>query len=218
MSLTHTWEHETLARGYLEDLLGGKRAEASKKVTQAVESGLSIKDLYLQVFQWSLYEVGRLWEENKVSVAQEHVVTASTQLIMSQFYPQIFAAERCNQSLVALCVEGNLHEVGLRMVCDFFEMEGWDTLFLGASTIEDGLVEVIRAKNPDLIAISATMKSHLPSVENMVETFNKQDWRCKILVGGQPFNSDPDLWKKVGADGVASDARKAVCIGKGLVA
>ena len=35
-------------------------------------NGISVKDIYLHVFQSSLYEIGRLWQENKITVAQEH--------------------------------------------------------------------------------------------------------------------------------------------------
>lgn len=213
----HEWVHEQLARGYLDDLLQGNRAAASQRIMRAVDQGVSLQDLYLEVFQWTLHEVGRLWESNQASVAQEHVVTASTQLIMSQLYPRIFSTARNGRNLLGLCVEGDLHEVGLRMVCDFFEMEGWDTLFLGANTIEDGLIEMIRERRPDVVAISATIKAHVGSVKQIVARIRQEKLPCKILVGGRPFQFEQDLWKEVGADGVAGNALEAVEVGKRLV-
>ena len=214
----HCWEQEGLARAYLNDLLQGKRAQASKRVADAVADGLSIQDLYLQVFQWALYEIGRQWEENEASVAQEHLVTASTQLIMSQFYPQIFSTERRGRSLVAFCIDGDLHEVGMRMVCDFFELAGWDTTFLGASTIEDGLVEVLELKKPDLVGISVTIKSHLGQVESLIKKIRLAHPSCKILVGGNTFIGNPELWEKIGADATAVDAEMAIEVAHALVA
>ena len=103
-------------------------------VLDAVNSGVPVRDIYLQVFQPAQYEIGRLWQTNRISVAQEHYCTAATQLIMSQLYPLIFSSPRNGLRMVAACVQGDSHELGLRMVSDFFELEGWDTLFLGAST------------------------------------------------------------------------------------
>jgi len=57
---------------------------------------------------------------NEVSVAQEHYCTAATQLIMSQLYPHIFAGEKTERTLIATCVAGDLHEIGIRMVSDLF--------------------------------------------------------------------------------------------------
>ena len=103
----------------------------------AIQHGTSVHDIYLHVFQRSQYEVGRLWQTNQISVGQEHLCTAATQLIMSQLYPLIFGTERKNRRIVAACVGGDLHEIGIRMVADFFEMDGWDTFYLGADVPTD---------------------------------------------------------------------------------
>ena len=58
------------------------------------------------MFQLSLREVGRLWQMNQISVAQEHYCTAATQLIMSQLYPYIFSGERRNRTLIAAYAGG----------------------------------------------------------------------------------------------------------------
>jgi MerR family transcriptional regulator, light-induced transcriptional regulator len=122
-----------LARDYLGALLRGDRREAGRLVLDAVESGTSVKDIYLHVFQECQREVGRLWQMNRLSVAEEHYCTAATQLVMSQLYPRVFAGERNGRTLVATCVAGDLHEIGVRMVSDFFEMEGWDAYYVGAN-------------------------------------------------------------------------------------
>ncbi len=97
--------------------------------------------LYLQVFQPALHRVGRLWQLNRVGVAEEHYCTAATQLIMSQLYPYLFTGERHRRIMVATCASGELHEIGARMVSDFFELEGWDTIYLGASAPAGEVVE-----------------------------------------------------------------------------
>lgn len=35
------------------------------------------------------------------------------------------------------------HEIGMRMVADFFEMEGWDTYYLGANTPTRSILQTI---------------------------------------------------------------------------
>ena len=53
---------------------------------------------------------------------------------MAQLLSRGDTAERCGRCVVVTCVGGELHELGARMVGDFFDMAGWDTYFCGADT------------------------------------------------------------------------------------
>jgi methanogenic corrinoid protein MtbC1 len=201
-----------LARQYLEMLLEGERRAASGLILSAVKDGTPIKDIYLYVFQTAQREVGRLWQTNQISVAQEHYCTAATQLIMSQLYPHIFATERVGRRMVATCVGGELHEIGVRMVADFFEMEGWDTYYLGANTPTASILQALDDRSADMLAISATMTFHVGQVEQLIGQVRASSMGSdlQIMVGGYPFNLSPNLWRHVGADGFATDAQDAV--------
>lgn len=207
-----------IAARYLELLLAGERRAASSFILDAVEEGLSIRDAYLEVFQPVLWELGRLWETNEVSVAQEHFCTAATQLVMSQLYPRLFGGERTGRRMVAASVGDNLHEIGVRMVSDFFEMEGWDTLYLGASIPAAEIAAEARAQEADLVAVSATLDEHLPEVERVIAALKeaRDAGEVRILVGGAPFREDPGLWKRMGADASGSDALEAVAAARRL--
>ncbi|MGD9047491.1 MAG: cobalamin-dependent protein [Anaerolineae bacterium] len=208
-----------LARQYLGALLRGERRIASRLVLDAVEKGTSIKDVYLHVFQRSQYEIGRLWQMNQITVAQEHYCTAATQLIMSQLYPHLFGTDRIGRRLVATCVGDELHELGVRMVADFFEMEGWDTYYVGANAPAQGILEVIEEQEADLLGISATMTFHVRNVAALITRVRKAHTSrdVTILVGGYPFNVAPDLWQELGADGHGRDAEEAVGLANRLL-
>jgi len=107
-----------LAHQYFAALLRGERHVSSRLVLDAVAAGTPVKEIYLHVFQPAQYEIGRLWQTNRISVAQEHYCTAATQLVMSQLYPQVFATTKNGRTLVATCVAGDLHEIGVRMVAE----------------------------------------------------------------------------------------------------
>jgi methanogenic corrinoid protein MtbC1 len=207
-----------LARRYLELLLATSRREAVALILDAVEGGVSIRDVYLHVFQPVQRQIGHLWQLNRISVATEHFCTAVTQLVMSQLYPRLFAGARRELAMVATCVGDELHEIGVRMVADFFEMDGWDTYYLGANTPPGAVVEEVVAVGARLLAVSATMSFHLHRVSRLVELVRAGSGDdVKILVGGLPFNHTPGLWRRVGADGTAEDAEKAVAVASELV-
>jgi methanogenic corrinoid protein MtbC1 len=176
-----------------------------------VQDGTSVRDIYIQVFQRVQREVGQLWQTNQISVAQEHFCTAATQMIISQLYPYIFTSDRKERRVVVSCVGGELHEIGARMVADFFEMGGWDSYFLGANTPLSSILKTITEQRADILAISATMTFHVDKVAEIIRSLRANpDNTTLVLVGGYPFNLSPDLWHKIGADGYAPDADSAV--------
>ena len=188
-----------LARQYLQALLRAERHEAGRLVREAFQKGASITDLYLEVFQRCQREIGRLWQLNQVTVAQEHYCTAATQLTMAQFYPYLFSLPKNGRRLVATSVSGELHEVGLRIVTDLFEASGWNTFYFGANVPAQSLVQSLDQHRPNILAISATMAYHLPAVEELIALVRSSNCNpsVRIMVGGYPFNIDPELWQRV---------------------
>ncbi|HOT93305.1 MAG TPA: cobalamin-dependent protein [Anaerolineae bacterium] len=210
----------SLARAYLDALLRADRHAAGRLILDAVEQGTPIKDIYLNVFQPVQREIGRLWQTNQISVAQEHYSTAATQLVMSMLYPRIFDSPRKGHRLVAACVGGELHEIGARMVADFFEMEGWDTYFLGANTPTESVLRTVDERRADVLAVSATMTFHVSRVADLIAAFHRAglDRHTRVLVGGYPFNIAPGLWQQIGADGYAPDAQQAIETAERMIA
>jgi MerR family transcriptional regulator, light-induced transcriptional regulator len=200
------------ASSYLEFLLNSDRHSASKLILQSVEAGVPVKDIYQEVFQPVQREIGRLWQINKISVAQEHFCSAATQLVMSQLYPYIFSTRKNGKRFIAASVGNELHEIGLRMVADFFEMAGWDTYYFGANTPSESIIDTIKQINPHLIGLSTTITYNLKNLKELIKAIKAEKFnlKTKIIVGGYPFITSPDLWKKVGADGYAPDAENAL--------
>ncbi len=210
---------DRLARRYLDALLKSDRRSASNLILDAVKKGTSIRDIYRGVFERTQREVGRLWQMNEISVAQEHFCTAATQMIMSQLYPYIFSGTRKDRNIIVACVGGELHEIGARMVADMFELSGWDSTFLGANTPPEGIIAMTQERRSDVIAISATMTFNIPHVVDIIRALReKVTHPLRLLVGGYAFNISPELWKKIGADGYASDTDTAILTAERLLA
>jgi methanogenic corrinoid protein MtbC1 len=205
-----------IASEYLALLLRNDSQVAEELILKSLDDGVSIADIYLDVLQPCQLEIGRLWQLNRISVAQEHYSTALTQRIISRLYPRIFseAVPRIGRRAVAAAIGDELHEMGIRMVSDFLEMAGWDTLYLGANTPAEGISESCCDYNADLLCVSATISLHIGELKDLIEDVRRSkpgNW-LKIMVGGYPFNLDPELWKRVGADGYARNAKEAVAV------
>jgi MerR family transcriptional regulator, light-induced transcriptional regulator len=211
--------HAELADAYLTAVLAGDRRVAGRLVNDAISRGVSLHDIYLHVFQRTQHEIGRLWQTNEIGVADEHLATAITQMIMSQLYPLLFSGPRREQTFVSACVGGELHEIGARMVADFFEMDGWKTYYLGANTPVSGIVKTICDRKADVAGISVTISFNLAAAKEVIQAI-RSEAGCrgtKVIVGGYPFRVAPDLWKTIGADGCAANAADAIALAGRLV-
>lgn len=208
-----------LANVYLQTLLQGDRTEAVRVALEAIDGGLSLQDFYIKTLQPVQYEIGRLWQIGQINVAQEHLCTAITQFVMAQLYSHVFVVRERPRHLVATSVGEEGHELGMRMIVDLCEMDGWRTYYLGANTPHGSVVESAQAFDAQMLCVSATMGYHLPQVVDLIAHVRKADpeGHIRILVGGMAFNVDENLWQRVGADGYAPDAEQAVKVANQLV-
>lgn len=209
-----------LSEAYLCALLNRQRQVAEALIYDAVREGVAVKDLYRHVFQNSQEEIGRRWQLNRMTIAQEHYCTAMTQLIISKLYPLLSDGRKNGRRFVGACVSGELHVMGIRMLTDFLEMEGWDTVYLGADMPQRDLIEMLRDYSPDVVGISATMMPHVGALGQMIEAIRTMPGceSIKIMVGGQPFTRMPELWREINADGFGVDADNAVNVAECLAA
>ncbi len=206
-----------VAQQLLDMLLQGKKDEASDYIMAEVNAGMPIKECYLDVFQPLQYEIGRMWHAGEISVGQEHYITAVTQMLMSQFYPLIMNHPSNGKRIVASCISGEQHEVGLRMLSDLMEIAGWDTMFLGANTPLATVPDSVVKWQADVLAVSVTLSTHLAKLSQLIGLCRNKLPELKIIVGGYPFNLDKSLWLKVGADGYAENALQAIDVANGFV-
>jgi methanogenic corrinoid protein MtbC1 len=208
---------DSAAKSYVDALLKGDRRHARSLILGLADQGTPLDKIYIDVLQTAQREIGRLWHVNEISVAHEHFCTAATQSIMSELYPYIANSPRKGFKLIATAVPGEIHEVGIRMVADFFEMDGWDTYYVGANTPQSDLMRLIREQKPHVLALSASTALNLGAASEILSAVQDLGERPRTLVGGRIFNHNPDLWRHIGADGFAADAPDAVACANRLV-
>ena len=206
-----------LANAYLEALLSSDAEQARKVMRSAEQAGLGFEEIYQYVFQPAQREVGRLWQVNHISVAQEHYCTATTEMLMGEMHAGKPRAGSDGKFFVAACVAGEQHSIGLRMVSETMEAHGWRTYFTGANTPTSSLVDMVRRLAVDVMGVSCTTALHLPSLRVLLKSIRCANPRTKIMLGGRLFNEFPGLLKKLGADGFAEDARGCVRVAAKLV-
>ncbi len=206
--------HAKLAESHCRALLMGDRERAWKLLSDAMDNGVGILEIYQHIFQASLRNVGLLWQTGRISVAKEHLFTSSTQNLMARLYPFIFIKPPSKSKVMAACVSGELHEMGIRMIVDILELEGYDTTYLGANTPSDAIVSMLKESGAKILLLSATMTYHMERLQGLISLVrsDKETEDVTVLVGGRPFLIDDNLWRRVGADGYSKDMKEAIAM------
>lgn len=195
-----------IALKYLNYLLQNDRYNAIKYLNDLVGSELTLDQLFLEIIQIVQYEIGRLWQINKISVAQEHYCTAVNQYAISTFYSKLFSlSQKKHVKIISTCATGELHEMGIRMLTELLELRGFDTYYYGANLPINDLLKSVQDIKPEYLLISVTMLDNIRNVKNIIDLIHRTpDHKIKIIVGGYPFNLNTNLWKELGADSMAT--------------
>lgn len=205
-----------LGASYLLAVLEGDRIAASRVILDAVGAGLSVARAYTHVLGPVQCELGRLWQACELNVAEEHFATSTTGMVMAQLQAMATRRPRDGRTLLAACAEGDLHDLGVRMLADFFEMEGWRVIPLGASVPAADIATAAQFFRADLVALSGTLPVHLDKIQDAIRLVREQH-ACPVIVGGNVFRTDPRVWSSVGADAYASSIEDALTLADRLV-
>jgi len=204
---------------YVDFLLQGKRSEAIELIISNVNGKIALEDVYLKILQPAMYTVGKKWQNNEINIAVEHYCTAATQMLLAMLFPLCLGADtKKKKKMLGCCLGSELHELGMRMVSDFFEFAGWSTYFLGAVTPSESLVETIKKEEPDVVCLSVSMYFGVPQAEKVIKMIKGIDTYPppKVLVGGLAFNVNPELSVRIGADGFSGNASEAIKVAEQL--
>jgi methanogenic corrinoid protein MtbC1 len=199
------------ADGYVKALLAGQRDQAWRVLGEAERAGYDIPDIYLRIFEPAMVEIGRQWANGEADVFQEHFSSNATTAFMSAYMASV-PLSRTGPVVLGVTVGGEFHDIGIRMVMDLLLLDGFDAHYLGINLPTESLLRAIAERDAQLVCISVTMPYLRNAAADLIRII-KADERShgvRILVGGRGFLHDHGAWRELGADGYATDARKAV--------
>ncbi len=178
---------ESAYKEYFSLLLAGDKANCARLTQKLIDEKIDLETLYMSFFKRSLYEIGDLWEKNKISVATEHLCTSITEYLMTLAHPVIFGIARTGKKAVVSCVANEYHQVGGKMVADVLELSGWDAYFLGADTPVKDLIAMINEKKPHLLCLSLSVYFNIHHLTEAVRKVRERWTELPVWIGGKAF-------------------------------
>jgi len=121
-------------------------------------------------------------------------------------------------SVVIGTVEGDIHDIGKRIVGFIIEGNGYEVIDLGINVNTETFAKAVEEYKPDILGMSALLTTTMPNMAKTIDLLKEKGLRdkVKIIVGGASVTEQ--FAESIGADGYAPDAISAVELVKKLVA
>lgn len=175
---------DALRERYLRAQLSGDRREAVRLVTEdGLARGASVKEIQAGVIGAAQDEIGRLWQLNLVTIAQEHMATAISQLALAALFERAQPPPSRGKKIVIACVQGEQHDLPARLAADYLELDGFEVRFLGANVPHEDLGAIVRDEAPDVVGLSVTMSFNMAALREAI-TRLRVITAAPIFVGG----------------------------------
>jgi methanogenic corrinoid protein MtbC1 len=165
----------------------------------------------LDVIQPALVDMGTRWENDEICVAIEHFATSYCMHRLSALF-NASQPERGQPTVLASCVEGENHEIGLMITALILSRAGFRVVYLGANLPGCELVEAVNRVDPDAVVLSAPTESAVAPLLDTIDLIRRdrpRDDDPVIGYGGWAFEESPQLRDTVEARYLGRDARSA---------
>lgn len=151
--------------------------------------------------------VGLEWASNRISVAQEHAITAISDRAVTALSLARPRREPVHGRVTVACVDGEWHSLPARLLAEVLAARGFAVDYLGAQVPAPHLITYLHRTGPDVVALSSSIATRLPAAHATMTAC--QATGVPVMVGGAAFGSDGTHAKRFGANAWAADARSA---------
>lgn len=145
----------------------------------------------------TLWEIGRLWEQEAISVSIEHFASAFFHGWLTNLL-HAMPTSSTHPLVIAGCAPGELHELAALMLSLLLRRAGLRVAYLGQSIETVGLLQTVRQLSPALLCLSVTVISSLEAAIELGQRVQELPAPRPVLVfGGQAFEQRADLIARV---------------------
>lgn len=185
---------------FLDAILAGDERGATGALVTRIRAASELPRWWESVVTPAMRALGNMWARGEIGISDEHVATAIVRRVLDRSFPRLPARPRRDQLVAVVVTPGERHEIGARLVADALELYGFDTLFTGADTPVADIVALVEHHPVDMLLLSTTVPMNLAAATETVAAVREFEACPRIVVGGQAWDSDPDLWSRSGAD------------------
>ncbi len=199
-----------------QGIVDGQQDLVAESVDIALQAGVPARTILDEGMLAAMAEVGRLFEEGECYVPEMLTSARAMKAGLAKLQPSLKETDVQSAGKVAIgTVKGDLHDMGKNLVRMMLEGAGFTVKDLGVDVSPETFVAA--ADEVDVIGLSALLTTTMGQMKNTLDALDAAGKRpkVKVIVGGAPVTED--FAHRIGADGYAADASRAVALAKSLI-
>ena len=188
------------------------RRDAAELVISLAKDYASLDRLFQSLLAPVLHHIGRLWQLNKLSAADEHAVFEICRYIVFRFCDSLPREPKTSVKAFVGCVTGEEHSMAAEMTAEILNLKGWTVFFSGRSAPLEEIVWSARQFQPDAIFLSVSLIPNLPSARDLIMALRSVLAGARIILGGSAALAAKQAiepWTDAVAEDIQDGYRKA---------
>jgi 5-methyltetrahydrofolate--homocysteine methyltransferase len=201
-----------------ECIIAMKKTETPGLTQKALNEGLDAEEILNKALIPAMATVGNQYESGEKFIPEMLIAAKAMMGALDILKPKLIASGGKSQGKVVLgTVEGDVHDIGIKLVGMMLEGAGLDVVVLGADTSKEEFLEAIKEHNANILGMSALLTNTMPQMKEVIDFLKENGLRekVKVMVGGATLNQR--FADEYGADGFAPDAAQAAALAKRLL-
>lgn len=195
-----TQEHEnkvvviTALKKRVFDALKNGDIEKIADVAGKYKEQASLAEFYDDILRLVLYDVGYLWQENKLDIGMEHVCSNTANKTIHMITDSIKPNDKM-ENIIICTPDGELHNIACNIIESLLFEKGFRVINVSPSIPTDSMINYIDETKPFMILISVTLKDNIGSAVRLIKKISTI-FNIPILVGGLAINHSNDIERK----------------------
>jgi len=185
----------------------GRAPKVKELVGQAIEEGISPKQILEEGLLIGMNIIGEKFKNNEVFVPEVLIAARAMNAGVEILKPYLVSeGVEVKGTVVLGTVKGDLHDIGKNLVKMMLEGKGLNVIDLGVDVAPEAFIEKAKEVNAQIICCSALLTTTMGEMKNVVEKAKEEGIRdsVKIMVGGAPVTQQ--FCESIGADIYTVDA------------
>ena len=199
-------------------LTKGDRSGVAGLTKEALDKGLSVKEILEDGLIKSMNAIGEKFKANEIFIPEVLIAAKAMHSGIAILEPHFTACGIKPAGKVVIgTVKGDLHDIGKNIVSMMLKGACFEVVDLGIDVPPGKFLEIVQTKSPDIIAMSSLLTTSMGAMRDTIKVLKESGLRdrVKIIVGGAPITQV--FADSIGADSYAKDAATAVDKAKELL-
>ncbi len=185
----------------------GKAKETKKYVQEAIDMGLTADEI---VDESLIPAMGLITDSFTASTSfvPEVILTSRAMNVATVLLEEQFGDVKREPigKVVAATIKGDMHDIGLNLVCMMLRNHGLEVYNMGCDVASDAIIKKAEEVEADIICVSAMLTTTMPQIQGFIKLLENKKLRDKyiVMIGGAPVTER--YANRIGADIYTSNA------------